>query len=130
MRIDRLQGRRNLTFVLTGIRPHLEIFHHRQILKNFAPFGHVGDAEAHDLFWGDAVNTLAHELNRASRRWRDTRDRLECRGLPSTIRPEESDDAPFWHVQGDAFEGTDVAVERLNTVNLQQRSLPPPDRLR
>ena len=130
MCINRLQGHRNFMLVLAGIRPHLEIFHHCQILKNFAPFGYVGDAEAHDLFWGDAVNTLAHELDRASRRWRDTRDRLERRGLASTVCSEEGDDAPFWDVQGDALEGADVAVERLNTVNLQQRFFPHPGRLR
>src|SRR5262249_10609473 len=122
--------RLNFTFVLAGIRPHLEVFRHRQILKNVASLGYVGDAQADDLGWGDAVNALAHELDCASRRWRDSRDCLECRGLASTVRSEEGNDAPFLHVQGDTLESADVAVERLNTVNLQQRSFPPPDRLR
>src|SRR5438552_3536950 len=111
MRRDRLQGGRNFACILARIRPHLEIFRYRQIFKNLSPFGHVGDAEAHDLFWGNTVNTLAHELDAAGCRRRDARDRLERRSLASAVRPEEGDDTALRHVQGDALEGTDVAVE-------------------
>src|SRR5665213_3200290 len=68
--------------------------------------------------WAGDVPALEGDL--ALARVEEARDRLEGRRLPRAVGPDQGDDLAPADLQGDALEGMDLAVIRMDVVEPQQ----------
>src|SRR5262249_4146327 len=88
------------------------------------------DAAATDVLRVQAVDATAHELDAAVGHaavlgLEQTGDRLQRRGLPRPVGPEERHDLPLGDLERQPFQDEDdVAVDDLDVVQPQHRYLP------
>ena len=90
------------------------------------PLGHQGDALGHDAVGGQGGDVLPLEVDAPVGGLHQTGDGAQGGGFARPVGPDEGDDLPVGHLEGDALHGLDAAVAHLQFVNLQHR-LPPPN---
>ena len=100
---------------------------HHQVLgdaeegEDLAPLRRMADAEAHDLVGGQAGDAAAGEADLAAGGVEHAGDGSEYGGLAGTVGAEHGDDAAWLHLQRDAADGLDGAVEGLDIGDAEQR---------
>ena len=82
----------------------------RQVGKYAAAFGHMRDAERHDLLRRKPVDALAGEDDLAPAEPHKARDRPQGGALAGAVGADDGDDAAVGHVHVDAFERGDLVV--------------------
>ena len=88
--------------------------------KQTASLRHLHDAEIHAPRGGHARELFALEEHPAVARRHQARDYAERRALARGIRADQREDAARRHVERDAEQRLEVAVERIDALKPQQ----------
>src|SRR5881409_1872735 len=120
-RVHALERPLDRALVGPRVRPHLEVLEDGQLREELAALGNVRDPEAHDFLGGQALDPAPPEADRSARGSGEPGDALEGRGLARSVGAEQGDDGAFEHLERDALERLDTAVERLDSVEGQER---------
>ena len=107
-----------------------EIFLHRQVAEDAAPFGHQRQSAFDDLMGRqrrDIAAGKAHLL--ARKRSHDARDGFQQRGLARAVGAEDRHDLAAPDVEGDAVERAMLAIGQAEIGDLKHRRPPRRDRL-
>ena len=109
---------------------HFQILHRRQPREDAAAFRRLADACCDDVVRRDAVYPPSLERDRSLFGPQHAGDRLQRGRFAGPVRADERNDLALVDGDGDAFQGMDVAVIRVNIVEFKQchlsRSLFPP----
>src|SRR5262249_30352681 len=94
------------------------------------PLRHLHDAAAHPIVRRDAREVLPGEGDLAGPRGEGAGDHPQRGGLARGVGPDEGEDLPLLHVEADAMERLEIAVERVDAFKRQQARTPLRDRRR
>ncbi len=95
-----------------------EVFLNGQALEDLSAFRAMGETHADYVFGAGAGDVPAVEADGAGGRPRDTRYRIQERGLAGAVRPEDNDDFAFVDLEVDAFKNADAPVSRAEPGDL------------
>ena len=93
----------------------------RHVGKELPAFGHVADAQFHDLVRRSAGDVLASEAYYALFRVQQSGDDAQRGGLARAVGANQRHDLACVHVQGDVEQRLKVAVGGLHVVEHQER---------
>ena len=99
---------------------HLQILEHGHAREYAAALGRLRDAELGNLVDGRLGDVLAVEVDRTGARARRAANCHHQGRLARTVGADEGDDLPGIDVHVDALERLDLAVEGLNTPDLEK----------
>src|SRR6185295_17922442 len=107
-----------------------EIFLHRQVAEDAAPFGDQRQSAFDDLMGRERRDIAAGKAYLLARkRPHDTRDGFQERGLARAIGAEDGYDLAASNVERDAVERAMQAIGQAEIGDLKHRRLPRQDRL-
>src|SRR5215469_5982245 len=113
-----------------GVRAQEQVLPHRHEGEEPPALGHLHDAAPDPIVGGDAREVLPGELDAPRARGERAGDHPEGRGLARGVGPDESEDLPLLHVEADAMERLEIAVEGVDALKRQQGRTPLRDRRR
>src|SRR6188472_3611405 len=120
-RIDALQLRLEVG-AWTKVGAHLEVLQHRHRPEETPVLRHDREAAADPVGGRHPRHVLAGE-HHASCAWpHETEDRLERRRLPRRVTAEEADELPLAHDEMRVLEDVDLAVVRVDPLELEEGS--------
>src|SRR5476651_2348154 len=105
--------------IAARVGAHAQILAHAQEREDFAAFGHVADAQPHDLVGVHALDLAALEGDRALLRVHDAADGFQYGRLAGAIGAQDSDDVALGHVEADAADRHDRTVVGLDVGGLE-----------
>ena len=98
------------------VSAHLEVVSHRHPREYVPPFRRLAHASRDDLMRFQPIDPLVFERDRSPHRTQHAGDRLERRGLPRAVPPDQRHDLSSVDVQGDISDGLDRAVTDFEIV--------------
>src|ERR1700694_3787886 len=108
-----------VSIVVAPVRAELEVFVDGQLGADPTALGNVGDAPAHDLFGGHAMQRTAVKLDVPGPK-NAAGDRAQRGGLARSVRAEQRYRAALGHRQGYAVEDGRRAVPRVHPFQLEE----------
>ena len=99
---------------------HAQVFVHRETAENASTFGNLHNALGDHVVRRHVVDVLVAEGDGALRRGQDAGDGVEGGGLARPIGADQGDDLVLVHVQGDALQRVDLAVEDVEIVDFEK----------
>src|SRR5207237_2936707 len=106
-------------------RTHLEVFLNSHARKDAPTLRRLAHTHLDDAVRRHAIDPLSVQQDLAFARLNNPRDRAQRRGLACSIRTDQRHDLARLDTQRDAFDGVDVAVERVDIAQLQGCSAMP-----
>ena len=101
--------------------PHLQIFLHRHLQKDPAPLGHLGQTVGHQLIRPHIADVVSLKNDAPRLGAQQAGDGLQGGGLAGAVGPDEGDDLPLVHVEGDVLDGVDGPIVDVDVLHIQQR---------
>src|SRR6266511_3626268 len=120
-REDLLEVPRGVLADAWGVGAEVEVLADGELRPELPPLRHERDAELGAGGGGHADERAAAVANVAFARRPDARDGAEGGRLPGTVRAEERHDLSLAHLEGEAVEDLDVAVEDVDAVHAEER---------
>src|ERR1700694_1333540 len=108
-----------VSIVVAPVRAELEVFVDGQLGADPTALGNVGDAPAHDLFGGHAMQRTAVKLD-VPGPMNAAGDRAQRCGLARSVRAQQRYRAALGHLQGYAVEDGRRAVPRVHPFQLEE----------
>ena len=120
-RVHALERRLDGALVRARVGAHLEVLQHAQLREELAALGDVRDPAPGDRLARQPVDPLSAEAHGPLGRRDQPGDALQRGGLPRPVGPQQRDNRALGHLERHAPERLDGAVERLDTVENQER---------
>src|SRR5215217_3049773 len=111
----------NTGLVAAQVRPQHQVLEHRHAREDMPTLGRVRHAHRDDLLRRRLRDLAIVEADRTLARRCETRDRAQRGGFAGAVRADQRDALTVLHLDRDALEGLDVAVERVHILDLEQR---------
>src|SRR5215467_830431 len=107
-----------------GMRAQEQVLAHRHEGEESPPLRHLHNAAAHAIVRRDAREVLAGEGDLAGPRGEGAGDHPESSGLARGVGADQGQDFPLLHVEADAVERLQIAVEGVDALKRQQARTP------
>ena len=110
----------DLGLVLDDVGAHLEVFEHGEAGEDASALGHEAQAFLVHVVGGHPGDVLAHQPHAAFLGVEEAGDRAQRRGLARAVAADEGDDLALLDGEGDSLEGVDLAVVRVDVLELEE----------